>query len=231
MIMMDPPEHTSNRRLLAPGFTPNKLTSLTQQIHSRATKILDKISDRSECEFVTSVAAELPIQMLAELFGVPQKDRHQLFEWSNIVIGGEDPDISISRKYVINAFMEMAMYAIDLGEQRKKEPGNDLITMLVQPNAEGEMMTTEDYVNTFMLLVVAGNETTRNSISGGVLALSQFPEQRPDPSTKSAVHKMMVYWCRHQVMLLYEQKIVAGTGGYKATNPSITESRARKPCR
>lgn len=186
MIMMDPPEHTGNRRLVAPGFTPNKLTALTQQIHTRATKILDKISDRSECEFVASVAAELPIQMLAELFGVPQEDRHQLFEWSNIVIGGEDPDISISREYVINAFMEMAMYAIDLGEQRKKKPGDDLITMLVQPNAEGEMMTSEDYVNTFMLLVVAGNETTRNSISGGVLALSQFPQQRQklldDPS-------------------------------------------------
>jgi cytochrome P450 len=176
MIMMDPPEHTVNRRLVAPGFAPNKLTGLEDQIHVRATNILDKIADRSECEFVESVAAELPIQMLAELFDVPQEDRHQLFEWSNIVIGGEDPDISISREYVINAFM--AMYGIDLGEQRKKKPGNDLITMLVQPNADGEMMNTEDFVNTFMLLVVAGNETTRNSISGGVLALSQFLEQR-----------------------------------------------------
>jgi|TARA_Y100000310_G_scaffold312339_1_gene359547 cytochrome P450 len=196
MIMIDPPEHTGYRRLVAPGFTPSRLTLLEEQIQVRVTNILDKIADRSECEFVESVAAELPIQMLAELFDVPQDDRHQLFEWSNIVIGGEDPDISLSREYVINAFMEMAMYGINLGEQRKKEPGDDLITMLVQPNAEGEMMTTEDYVNTFMLLVVAGNETTRNSISGGVLALSQFPEQRQklldDPSLiPSAVNEIM----------------------------------------
>ena len=198
MIMMDPPEHTQNRRLVAPGFTPNRMTALTDQIRARATSILDKISHQSECEFVESVAAELPIQMLAELFGVPQEDRHQLFEWSNIVIGGEDPDISLSREYVINAFMQMAMYGVNLGEQRKKEPGDDLITMLVQPNADGEVMDTQDFVSAFILLVVAGNETTRNSISGGVLALSQFPEQRQklldDPSLIPQAVNEIIRW-------------------------------------
>jgi len=198
MIMLDPPEHTRNRRLVAPGFTPTRLTALEGQIHARVTNILDNIADRSDCEFVESVAAELPIQMLAELFGVPQEDRHQLFEWSNVVIGGEDPDINLSREYVTNAFMAMAMYGINLAEQRKKEPGDDLITMLVQPNAEGEVMSTEDYVNAFLLLVVAGNETTRNSISGGVLALSQFPEQRQklldDPSLIPKAVNEIIRW-------------------------------------
>jgi cytochrome P450 len=177
MITMDPPEHTAHRRMVAPGFTPNKLDALEDHIRDRVNNILDRIADKPDCEFVESVAAELPIQMLAELFGVNQEDRHKLFEWSNIVIGGEDPDISSSREHVVNAFMEMAMYGFGLAEDRKQNPGNDLITMLVQPNADGEIMSNEDYISAFVLLVVAGNETTRNSISGGVLALSQYPDQ------------------------------------------------------
>lgn len=177
MITMDPPEHTAHRRMVAPGFTPNKLDALTDHIRERVTNLLDQLDGKSECEFVESVAAELPIQMLAELFGVDQKDRHKLFEWSNIVIGGEDPDISLSREHVVSAFTEMAMYGFGLAEDRKQNPGSDLITMLVQPNADGEIMSNEDFISAFVLLVVAGNETTRNSISGGLLALSQYPEQ------------------------------------------------------
>jgi cytochrome P450 len=101
----------------------------------------------------------------------------KLFEWSNVVIGGEDPDISLSREYVVNTFLEMAAYGFKLAEERRERPGDDLITMLVQPNAEGEVMSNGDYINAFLLLIVAGNETTRNSISGGLLALSEHRDQ------------------------------------------------------
>lgn len=178
MITMDPPEHNQHRRMVAPGFTPQTLESLTPRIRERARVILDAIGEQGECEFVSSVAAELPIQMLAELFGVPQEDRHKLFHWSNLIIGGEDPDVSQSREQTLAAFMELAGYAMQLYEARRREPGNDLITMLVNTEVDGRPMSAPDYLSAFVLLVVAGNETTRNSISGGILALSQHPGER-----------------------------------------------------
>jgi cytochrome P450 len=178
MIMMDPPEHVQHRRMVAPGFTPQRLDALIPRIRARACVILDAIADRNDCEFISSVAAELPIQMLAELFDVPQADRHKLFEWSNVIIGAEDPDISTSREQRAKVFMDLAMYAMQLYAARKENPGDDLITMLVNTEVNGEPMNIADFLSAFVLLVVAGNETTRNSISGGVLALSQFPAER-----------------------------------------------------
>jgi cytochrome P450 len=178
MIMMDPPEHVQHRRMVAPGFTPQRLDALIPRIRERACVILDAIAGKSECEFISSVAAELPIQMLAELFDVPQEDRHKLFEWSNVIIGAEDPDISTSREQREKVFMDLAMYAMKLYAARKEHPGDDLITMLVNTEVNGEPMSIPDYLSAFILLVVAGNETTRNSISGGVLALSEFPAER-----------------------------------------------------
>jgi len=178
MITMDPPEHVQHRRMVAPGFTPQRLDALTPRIRERARVILDAIADRSECEFISSVAAELPIQMLAELFAVPQQDRHTLFEWSNLIIGGDDPTIQTSQEQREKVFMDLAMYAMKLYADRKEHPGDDLITMLVDTRVNGEPMSIPDYLSAFILLVVAGNETTRNSISGGVLALSQFPAER-----------------------------------------------------
>ena len=178
MIMMDPPEHSQHRRMIAPGFTPNKLDALVPRIRERARVILDGLRANDECEFVSAVAAELPIQMLAELFDLPQQDRHKLFEWSNIIIGGDDPDIAVSREHVMKAYMELAGYAMKLHQMRKENPGDDLITMLVNTEVKGEPMNLADYLSAFILLVVAGNETTRNSISGGTLALSQFPAER-----------------------------------------------------
>ncbi len=198
MIMMDPPEHVQHRRMVAPGFTPQRLDALMPRIRERARAILDAIADQSECEFIGSVAAELPIQMLAELFGAPQEDRHKLFQWSNIIIGGEDPDIAVSREHVAQAFMDLAVYAMELYAARKAAPGNDLITMLVDTEVNGEPMSVADYLSAFILLVVAGNETTRNSISGGTLALSQFPAERQklvdDPSLIGGAVDEIIRW-------------------------------------
>jgi cytochrome P450 len=198
MISMDPPEHNQHRRMVAPGFTPGTLDDLTPRIRERAITILDGIASRDECEFVSTVAAELPIQMLAELFDVPQEDRHKLFEWSNLIIGGEDPDIALSREQVMEAFMQLAGYSMQLYQERKKKPGNDLITMLVNTEVDGKPMSSADYLSAFVLLVVAGNETTRNSISGGILALSQHPAERQklldDPSLIPQAVDEIIRW-------------------------------------
>jgi len=198
MIMMDPPEHVQHRRMVAPGFTPQRLDALTPKIRARARDILDGLRDQTEYEFISKVAAELPVQMLAELFGVPQEDRHKLFQWSNIIIGGDDPDIAISREHVNQAFMDLAVYAMGLYAARKENPGDDLITMLVNTQVGGEPMSIADYLSAFILLVVAGNETTRNSISGGTLALSQFPAEKKklldDPSLIPGAVDEIIRW-------------------------------------
>jgi cytochrome P450 len=198
MITLDPPDHSVQRRLVAPGFAPQKLDAMTPRIRARVSQILDDIEGKTEIEFIEAVAAELPIQVLAELFDVPQEDRHKLFHWSNILMGSRDEDIVMSSDYMEKGMTDMAMYALGLGEARKKNPGDDLVSMLVRPNAEGEILSTEDLLGAFILLVVAGNETTRNSISGGLLALSQFPEQKQklidDPSLLPGAVNEIIRW-------------------------------------
>ena len=198
MIMMDPPHHVQNRRVVAPGFTPQKLDDLTPRIQERAKEILRNIEGKDEVEFISSVAAELPIQMLAELFGIDQELRHKLFEWSNIIIGGDDPDIVVSPEQVRTAIMELVTFGMEQYEQRKENPGNDLISMLVHTKVNGQPVDLGDYLSTLLLLVVAGNETTRNSISGGVLALSENPEEKrkllEDPSLIPAAVDEIIRW-------------------------------------
>jgi linalool 8-monooxygenase len=186
MISMDPPEHNRYRRLVSPGFTTPRLQAIEKRVRGRVVAILDRLSGRRECEFVTEAAAELPIQVLAELIGVPQEDRLKLFDWSNALIAEDDPELRKSPEQSVADVAAMAEYASRLWDDRVAHPGNDLISMLVHSKVDGETMTKERYLGTFILLVVAGNETTRNSISGGLIALTEFPEQRQklvdDPS-------------------------------------------------
>jgi linalool 8-monooxygenase len=178
MISMDPPEHNRFRRMLSPSFSPLRLKPLEERIEARVCAILDRLGDRSECEFVTEVAAELPVQMLAELLDVPQEDRLKLFDWSNSLIAEDDPELRKSPEAMAGDLNQMAAYAERLWEARLERPGNDLISMLVHSRVDGDAMSKEQYLGTFILLVVAGNETTRNSLSGGIIALAQFPEER-----------------------------------------------------
>jgi linalool 8-monooxygenase len=178
MISMDPPEHNRFRRMLSPSFTPLRLKPLEERIEARVIAILDRLGSHTECEFVAEVAAELPVQMLAELLGVPQEDRLKLFDWSNSMIAEDDPEVRKSPAATARDVLEMAAYAERLWEERLARPGNDLISMLVHSRVDGEAMSKQQYLGTFILLVVAGNETTRNSLSGGVITLEQFPEER-----------------------------------------------------
>jgi linalool 8-monooxygenase len=179
MISMDPPAHNRFRRILSPSFSLLRLKPLEQRIHARVCAILDRLGARRECEFVTEIAAELPVQMLAELLGVPQEDRLQLFDWSNSLIAEDDPELRKSPEATARDVAAMIEYSARLWDDRLAHPGNDLISMLVHSRTpDSEAMSKEQYLGTFILLVAAGNETTRNSISGGVIALSQFPAER-----------------------------------------------------
>lgn len=198
MISMDPPEQVRYRRMVTPGFSPKRLRDMAGRIRQRVTDLLDRIAATGECEFVSSVAAELPIQTLAELLGVPQEDRLKLFEWSNALIGEDDPELRSSPEHMRACLQEMQEYSARLWQDRLEHPGDDLISMLAHSRIDGEPMSTQEYLTTFVLLVVAGNETTRNSISGGLVALTEFSEQRrrliADPALIENAVSEIVRW-------------------------------------
>ena len=198
MISMDPPEHNQYRRMVSPGFAPRRVRQLEDRIRERIIAILDNLNDADSCDFVTDIAAELPIQMLAELMGVPQEDRNKLFEWSNALIAEDDAEYRPSLETLAEKIAAMSEYALGLWRERLERPGDDLISMLVHSRIGGEAMTPERYIGTFILLVAAGNETTRNSLSGGFLAFSDHPAEKQrviaDPALLESAASEIVRW-------------------------------------
>ena len=178
MLNMDPPRHSKLRALVNKGFTPRMIAQLTGPVRRVCDELVDGVAERARCDFVTEVAAELPLQVIAELLGIPQSDRHQVFEWSNTMVGSDDPEWRGSPEDAQNAAMSMYAYANELAVQRKDSPREDLVSVLMQAEVDGEQLTEMEFDLFFLLLAVAGNETTRNLISGGMLALIQHPEER-----------------------------------------------------
>ncbi|HYC24041.1 MAG TPA: cytochrome P450 [Candidatus Bathyarchaeia archaeon] len=198
MLNMDPPQHARYRRLVSQGFTPRMTAALEPHIREIADKIIDAVIARGECDFVTEIAAELPLQVIAELLGIPLEDRHKVFEWSNRLIGFDDPEFQNSMEEGKLAAMEMYMYANQLALERKGSPRDDLVSVLMNGIVEGEQLSELEFDSFFLLLAVAGNETTRNLISGGMLALIENHAERArllaDPSLlPSAVEEMLRY--------------------------------------
>jgi cholest-4-en-3-one 26-monooxygenase len=198
MLNMDPPRHAKLRGLVNKGFTPRMISRLTPPIRRICTQIVDTVSERGECDFVTEVAAELPLQVIAELLGIPESDQHQVFEWSNTMIGSDDPEWQRSPEEATSAAMAMYAYANELALQRRDSPRDDLVSVLMRAEVDGEQLTELEFDVFFLLLAVAGNETTRNLISGGMLALIEHPDQRrrlrDDPSLLDTGVEEMLRW-------------------------------------
>jgi cholest-4-en-3-one 26-monooxygenase len=177
MLNMDPPRHTKLRSLVNKGFTPRMVSLLDGPVRRICAELVDAAVERGECDFVTEIAAELPLQVIAELLGIPQQDRHQIFEWSNTMIGSADPEFQRSPEEGQNAAMAMYAYANELALQRKDSPREDLVSVLMRAEVDGEQLTEMEFDLFFLLLAVAGNETTRNLISGGMFTLMEHPDQ------------------------------------------------------
>ncbi|HZQ58739.1 MAG TPA: cytochrome P450 [Acidimicrobiales bacterium] len=177
MLTMDPPQHTRYRKLVNKGFTPRMIAALEPHIRARSIAILDEALAKGETDFVVDVAAELPLQAIAELIGVPFEERHKLFDWSNRMIGSEDPEYMVEEQEAFMAQFEMFAYAGELAEQRKVEPRDDIMTSLLNAEIDGDKLTPMEFNLFFLLLSVAGNETTRNAISHGMNAFLDHPEQ------------------------------------------------------
>ena len=178
MLNMDPPRHAKLRGLINKGFTPRMVSRLTPPIRRICTEIVDAVCERGECDFVPDVASELPLQVIAELLGIPQQDRRQIFEWSNTMIASDDTEWQRSPEESMAAAMAMYGYANELAAERRDSPRDDLVSVLLRAEVYGERLTEMEFDVFFLLLAVAGNETTRNLISGGMLALIQHPDQR-----------------------------------------------------
>ena len=185
MINQDAPRHTKLRKLVNKGFTKRIVEQMDLHIRELSKGIVDRVARKGQCDFVVDIASELPLLVIAELVGCPVEDRAKLFAWSNQMVGFEDPDFS-NEENATGAMMEMLEYASYLAKLRRDDPREDLTSVLVNAEVDGEKLDDLTFNMFFILLILAGNETTRNAISGGMLALSEHPDQRAklagDPS-------------------------------------------------
>ena len=178
IINMDAPRHTKVRRLVSSGFTPRQVARLDDAVALRAARIVDAIAERGECDVVTDIAAPLPLGVICDMMGIPPEDEQRMFELSNVILGFGDPDYVSTIGDLVNAGMELFSYGLRLAEARRAEPADDIATTLIHAEVDGEQLTPAELGSFFVLLVVAGNETTRTAISHGVLALTNHPDQR-----------------------------------------------------
>jgi cholest-4-en-3-one 26-monooxygenase len=175
MINMDPPKHTRYRLLVNKGFTPRMIGLLEQYLRHRSTVIVDHVIERGEADFVAEIASELPLQAIAEIMGVPQEDRRLMFQWSNALIGADDPEYAAGDTN--DTVTELYLYVNNLAAQRRGDPRDDIVTKLLNAEVEGDRLSELEFDMFMLLLTVAGNETTRNATAHGMYALLTHPEQ------------------------------------------------------
>lgn len=204
MLNQDPPEHSRKRSIVNRGFTPRAIGALEEHIRDICRELVAEIG--ADADFVRDIAAPLPLYVICELIGAPAEDRDKIFRWSNTLIGADDPEFRTSledgRAASVEegraAATELYTYAAALAAERHEEPREDLVTKLIQPGPDGEVLNGDEFELFVLLLSVAGNETTRNAASGGMLALLEHPGQwerlLADPSLVAPAADEIVRW-------------------------------------
>jgi cholest-4-en-3-one 26-monooxygenase len=175
LLNQDAPHHTHLRKIISRAFTPRAVERLRDELNERAHNIVKAAAAEGSGDFVEQVSCELPLQAIAGLMGVPQEDRKKLFHWSNQMVGDMDPEFADND--AITASMDLITYGMKLAAERADKPGEDLVTKLVQADVEGHKLSDDEFGFFVILLAVAGNETTRNSITQGMMAFTDFPDQ------------------------------------------------------
>ncbi len=174
LLNMDAPEHTKLRKIISRGFTPRAINGLRAELSARAESIVKAAAEAGSGDFVTQIACELPLQAIAELIGVPQEDRMKVFTWSNDMTGYDDPE---STADPVAASAEILGYAYQMAASRKQCPADDIVTTLIEADVDGDKLSEEEFGFFVIMLAVAGNETTRNAISHGMMAFLENPDQ------------------------------------------------------
>lgn len=201
LLNMDPPEHGAYRGVVSRRFTPRAIQHLKNQIEQITAEVLDDIVGREECDFVTEVSAKLPLAVIAEMFGIPRSDWAMMFRLSNAMIGPTDPEYAGSetiKETLERARLEFFQYFSQLCEDRRKRPREDLASALANGRVNGEPLPLFELLSYFALLIVAGNETTRNATTGGLFALIDHPDQwqrlKRDPALVAPAVEEIIRW-------------------------------------
>jgi cholest-4-en-3-one 26-monooxygenase len=180
MLLLDPPRHTAMRLVISKRFTPRAVAPEEAHVREIAARVVDAVVERGECDFVTDVAARIPTAIICEMMGVPRADHDLMFELGSMAIGANDPEYQVDgdrRKTGDAAQQGMIGYFVKMMEERRRNPGPDLISALVHGELQGEKLTDLEVLFNAFLLILGGQETTRNTLSGGMLALMENPEQ------------------------------------------------------
>ena len=183
MINMDDPRHARMRRIVSRGFTPKQLDSMMGDVEATAAGIVDDVIERGEGDFVTDVAATLPLRIIVDMMGIPRSQESFIFDRTNVILGLGDPEYVPDQTEagiigaLLGAAQDLSLLITELGEARIADPKDDLTTALVTAEVDGESLSPSELASFFILLVVAGNETTRNAISHGLLALTEHEDQ------------------------------------------------------
>ena len=202
MINMDDPKHFRLRAIVSKGFTPKEVTRVEGLVVEKAKAIVDRIQEQfpdKQCDFVEHIAAALPLEVICDMMGIPAEDYSKIFAWTNTILGVGDPDFVTSYDDLMTHSLEMFTYAQTLGEDRRAHPQDDITSVMMTAEVDGDQLSPQEFGSFFILLVVAGNETTRNAISHGMKALTDNPEQREilydeyEAHAKTAVEEMVRY--------------------------------------
>lgn len=210
MLNTDPPEHSKLRRIVSKAFTPRVVQGMAESITKHAHDVVGKLGDGDELDFVEHVSAEMPLLVLADILGVPASERHLLYDWTNRMVGFGDPEIGDPKSY-FSAFVELFAYAAELTKQKRERPTDDVWSLVVNAEVEGERLSDDDLDRFFQLLVIAGNETTRNLFNGAIITLAEHPDQwrelREDPALlPTAIEEVLRY---HPPVMQFRRTAVA----------------------
>lgn len=204
LLVMDAPDHPIYRKLTSAHFTPRSVRRLEASIEQITKETIDGIANGGEVhelDFVTEVSAPVPLAVLADLLGVPREDWKLMFAWTNAIVGSDDPEYQEgggSQSTAEQARIQLFEYFWKMAEERRKKPRDDIASVLANAKVDGESLPPRELLSYFFLLVVAGNETTRNAMSGGLLALIQNPDQldklRKNPSLVDTAVEEVLRW-------------------------------------
>ncbi len=226
MINLDDPRHARMRKIVSRGFTPRRLATLTDEVQATARRIVDDVIDEGGCDAVRSISARLPLKIVCDMMGVPESQYDFVYEKTNVILGASDPEYVPDAENIIMALLQagndLAELMREIGRSRTDNPTDDVTSALVNAEIDGGALTPDELASFFILLVVAGNETTRNAITWGLHLLTEHPEQRRiwladlDGVTPTAVEEI-VRWASPVIFMRRTLAVDAVLGGQPMT--------------
>jgi cholest-4-en-3-one 26-monooxygenase len=198
IIGMDPPEHREFRSIVAKAFTPKMIARLDESLRAETARVVSELRDGDRCDFVTDVAARIPMWSISELMGVPEADRHRMYELSHALIDDQDPEVAPTPETSMDASVEIFGYASDMAARERAHPSGNLTSLLLEAEVDGRKLTDIEFTLFFMFLIVAGNETTRTASSHGLITLLEHRDQLhrliQDPALMPSAVEEILRW-------------------------------------